>query len=147
MSSFIHQKLNGSEAVPSWRDESGCKQIAVGNCSTRLEDVNVANYLIFALSRLITVDGNLQIIDRKIKYGGNITLSDISGSKAVFSPIAIIHHSGQVTGSTTSGHYQADVLDVSSNKWIRTSDDNLPVVISESNVSDQGYIFLYKKTD
>ena len=66
MSSFIQQKLNGSEAVPSWRDESGCKQITVGNCSTRLQDVKVSNYLIFALSRLITVDGNLQIVDRKI---------------------------------------------------------------------------------
>ena len=64
---------------------------------------------------------------------------------AIFSPIAIIHHTGQVTGNTTSGHYQADVLDFTSNKWIRTSDDNLPVVISETNLTDQGYIFLYKK--
>ena len=74
-------------------------------------------------------DGNLHIVDRKLKVGGNMTLSDISGSNAVFSPIAIIHHTGQVTGNTTSGQYQADLLDVTSNKWI----------------TDQGYIILYKK--
>jgi hypothetical protein len=131
--------------VTGWRDESGCKQLTAGNCSTRLQDVKTTNYLLFVLSRLLRVDGNLHIVDRKVKVGGNMTLSDISGSKAVFSPIAIIHHTGQVTGNTTSGHYQADVLDVTSNKWIRTSDDNLPVEILESTITDQGYIILYKK--
>ena len=56
-------------------------------------------------------------------------------------PIAIIHHSGQVTW----GHYQADVLDSKSNQWIRTSDDELPIKISESEITDQGYIYLFKK--
>ena len=60
-------------------------------------------------------------------------------------PIAIIHHSGNVTGNTTEGHYQADVLDSHSQQWIRTSDDDLPVKIDMRSVTDQGYIYLYKK--
>ena len=89
--------------------------------------------------------GNLQIVDRKVKVGGSMTISDINGCRAVFSPISIIYHTGQVTGNTTSGHYQADVLDEASHKWIRTSDDNHPMEISEAKLTDQGYIFLYKK--
>ena len=137
--------MNDSEVVMGWRDESGCKELTIGDYSTRLQDVTSTDMLLFVLSRLIRVDGNLQIVDRKIKIGGNLTISDISGSTAIFSPIAIIHHTGQVTGNTTSGHYQADVLDFTSNKWIRTSDDNLPVEIDEDIITDQGYIFLYKK--
>ena len=38
MSSFIQQKLNGSEVVTDWRDESGCKQLTVGSSSTRLQE-------------------------------------------------------------------------------------------------------------
>ena len=145
ISTFIEQKLNGSEAVTGWRDESGCKQLTVGSSSTRLQDVKATVYLLFSLSRLIRVEGNLQIVDRKVKVGGSMTISDINGCRAAFSPISIIYHTGQVTGNTTSGHYQADVLDFTSNKWIRTSDDNLPVEISESTITDQGYIILYKK--
>ena len=145
MSTFIEQKLNGSEAVTGWRDESGCKQLTVGSSSTRLQDVKATDYLLFSLSRLIRVEGNLQIVDRKVKVGGNMTISDINGCRAVFSPISIIYHTGQVTGNTTSGHYQADVLDEASRKWIRTSDDNHPMEISEAKLTDQGYIFLYKK--
>ena len=52
--------------------------------------------------------------------------------------------SGLVMGNTTRGHYQADLLDSITGKWVRTSDDELPVEISEMDVTDQGYIFLYK---
>ena len=136
MSTFIEQKLNGSEEVTCWRDERGCKQLTVGRSSTRLQDVKATDYLLFSLSRLIRVEGNLQIVDRKVKVGGNMTISDNTGCSAVFSSIAIIYHTGQVTGNMTSGHYQADVLDVASHKRIRTSEDNHPMEISEARLND-----------
>ena len=145
MSTYINQKLNGCEKVTRWRDEGGCKKQTTGNYSTRLQDIKKTNYLLFILSRLIRVGNQLEIVDRKVDIGGNVWLSDISGHSALFSPIAVIHHTGQVTENTTSGHYQADVLDSTSGKWIRTSDDASPLEISVSNISDQGYIFLYKK--
>ena len=145
MSNYIYQKLNGCEKMTRWRDGDGCNERTTGNYSTRLQDIKKTNYLLFILSRLIRVGDQLQIVDRKVEIGGNVWLSDVSGHSASFSPIAVIHHTGQVTENTTSGHYQADVLDSSSGKWIRTSDDAFPVEISETNISDQGYIFLYKK--
>ena len=53
-------------------------------------------------------------------------------------------HIGDVQGNETSGHYKADVRNLDGN-WYRTSDDMMPQKIIENDVSDQGYIFLYKK--
>ena len=39
----------------------------------------------------------------------------------------------------------ADVLDVKSNRWLRTSDDEMPRAITR--VTDNGYIFLLKRSD
>mgnify|MGYP006226804095 CR=1 FL=1 len=39
----------------------------------------------------------------------------------------------------------ADVLDVTSNRWFRTSDDEMPRPITK--VADNGYIFLLKRVD
>ena len=91
------------------------------------------------------LDGQLQIVDTKLPIGGNILLDDFSGRHGVFSPIDVIHHSGEVVQNTTRGHYQADVLHQSSNSWFRTSDDEPPAEITEADLTDRGYIFLYKK--
>ena len=39
----------------------------------------------------------------------------------------------------------ADVLDVKSNRWFRTSDDEMPRPITR--VTDNGYIFLLMRVD
>ena len=103
------------------------------------------DYIIIILNRLIKINDNLEIVDRKVPLGRNISLTDVDGHQGVFTPITIIHHSGNVTGNTTVGHYQADVLDSESRQWIRTSDDELPVLIAEKDVTDQGYIYLFKR--
>ena len=40
-----------------------------------------------------------------------------------------------------------DVLQKATNKWFRTSDDEAPVEIEQSDLTKRGYIFLYKKID
>jgi len=60
--------------------------------------------------------------------------------------IAIIHHSGIVTGNDTRGHYRADVKNQLSNTWYRTSDNDRPQKLSSQSVTKTGYIFLYKQT-
>jgi hypothetical protein len=64
----------------------------------------------------------------------------------MFSPIAIIHHSGNVRGDTTQGHYRADVKNREANCWYRTSDNDPPENLSEKGLTKMGYIFLYKKS-
>ena len=72
-------------------------------------------------------------------------LEDMKGNTGLFAPIAVIHHRGEIYGNTTCGHYQADVLDSLSNHWIRTSDDEAPIMISKEEITEEGYIFLYRK--
>jgi hypothetical protein len=147
MSSFIEENLNTFREVKNWRDEDGCKAKTVCRNRTRIKDMRNTDYLIFILSRLVKVDGHLEIINRMVPLGGDISLCDIDGVLGQFMPIAIIHHSGQVFGNTTRGHYQAYVLDNLTNQWNRTSDDEPPTQIERRDITDQGYIYLYKKIE
>ena len=98
------------------------------------------------LRRLISVEGQLQIVRTKVPVGRHILITDMSGQAQQFSPIAVIHHTGEVIENTTRGHYLAGVLQGQDNKWFRTSDDELPVEIKSSDLTERGYILLYKKT-
>ena len=129
----------------NWRDEDGCNKITMGRNSTRIKDVNKTENLIFIVDQLIKVDGNLEIVGNKVPLGAEIFLKDAEEKAATFTPIAVIHHSGQVANNTTHGHYRADVLDKKSNQWIRTSDEDNPVKISREEITEADYIFLYKK--
>ena len=146
MSSFIESKMNGSVLVQGWKDEDGCGKITDGGNSTKINKMNETNFLIFVIKRLISVEGQLQIVHTKVPVGGNILITDMSGQAQQFSPIAVIHHTGEVIENTTRGHYLADVLQGQDNKWFRTSDDEPPVEINSCDLTDRGYIFLYKKT-
>ena len=65
--------------------------------------------IVFILRRLISVDGNLEIVKARVPLGGDILLADIQGRKGTFTPISVIHHMGEVFNDTTRGHYQADI--------------------------------------
>ena len=71
---------------------------------------------------------------------------DRSSSPSKFSPIAIIHHSGTVSGQTTHGHYRADVENKETGEWYRTSDNEAPKKLLANGLTKRGYIFLYKKS-
>ena len=145
MAEFVTKKLSKSETRTNWRDEDGCNKITTGENSTRITDIDNTAYLILILDRLISIDGNLEILTRKIPLRDNIVLQDNKGKSGLFKPISVIHHKGEVVGDTTCGHYEADVLDKVSNQWFRTSDDMHPRKLLKHNVTEQGYIFLYKK--
>ena len=61
--------------------------------------------------------------------------------------MAIIHHSGNVVGETTQGHYRADVKNKDNQDWYRTSDNEPPQQLMKNGLTNMGYIFLYKKVD
>ena len=148
MKTFIEEKMNGYELIQDWRDEDGCNEKTAGKTSTRLSNVEDAEYIIFLIERLIQIEGNLEIKRTKVKVEKTeeITLTDNNGRSAKFFPIAIIHHSGNVIGETTSGHYRADVKNYNTNKWYRTSDNDPPEDLSRKGLTQMGYIFLYKKS-
>ena len=143
MSSYIEEKMNQFEIRENWRDEDGCGEITMGRNSFRIKDINKIKNIIFIIRRLIQFEGNLEIVKRKVALGGDIILKDVLGNSATFTPLAVIHHSGEVVNNSTQGHYQADVVDVESGQWIQTSDNEAPLRINEA--SDQGYVYMYKK--
>ena len=145
LSEFIENKLNGFEEVDDWRDEDGCKKITQGKTCTRIKDVGKTENIILILRRLISIDGHMEIVKTRVPLGEEILLTDIQGTTGTFAPISVIHHMGEVLNATTRGHYQADILDKQLNQWVRTSDEEAPVIISKSEITDQGYIFLYKR--
>ena len=97
---------------------------------------------------MIQVDQQQHIIRTQIRVDENeeVNLIDANGISAKFLPISIIHHRGNVVGMSTEGHYLADVRNIETSSWYRTSDNDPPVDITHSGLTKMGYIFLYKKS-
>ena len=75
----------------------------------------------------------------------NIKLQDTNDCEAIFEPICVVQHQGGLRGDGESyGHYTADVKEQRSGKWYRSSDNAVPVPINPSEVSQRGYVFLYR---
>ena len=134
-----------SSFIPDWRCEDGCKKKTGGNHCLKVMDVSKLMFLTTIVNRLQqTRDGTLKINDTKYSVTQNVTITDFGGQSAVFSPIAVIYHTGSVTrGNDTCGHYRADVRSPVTNEWFQTSDDQVPFKVSSP--SDQCYITIYKK--
>ena len=140
---LISETLNGSTLLPVWRCEGGCKKNIGGKHCTRIVDVSKIMFLTISVNRLDTKNG-LQILNTKCKVTEDVTVTDSHGLSAVFSPIAVIHHTGIITqGNDTCGHYRADVRSPVTDEWFRTSDDQVPFKVPSP--SDQCYITIYKK--
>ena len=148
MKHYIEDQMNGFKVVKDWRDEDGCGKQAEGRSRTRISNINEIEYAVFVVERLIRVDNQLHIMQTKIDVNQEeeVYLMDIKGNSALFKPIGIIHHSGNVTGQTTEGHYRADVKNKSTANWYRTSDNDPPKNLLGKDLTKMGYIFLYKKS-
>ena len=96
------------------------------------------------LRRLVDNGNGPTIIRNSVPLGLEARVSDLQNKSALFRPLAVIFHIGDVEGKETYGHYKADVRNLDGN-WYRTSDQMKPQKIQESEVSDQGYIYLYQK--
>ena len=141
MNDFVNEYFNEPNPVTNWRHEDGCGRRTEGNNFQRLKNIDNQEFFILLVTRL---KGEPLTIDRtKLEVTPTIDIKKTENSSVKFKPIAVIHHDGYVHGNDTRGHYMADILDHSSNQWLRTSDDAEPRSIN--SVSNQGYIFLYKK--
>ena len=70
---------------------------------------------------------------------------DNCGLEGIFEPIALIEHQGRMTSDGEGqGHYICDVK-TKDNYWFRTNDNQLPVHISQNNVSKKSVVVLYRK--
>ena len=60
----------------------------------------------------------------------------------------MIEFQGSVNSSGRSeGHYICDIKERSTQQWFRTNDNNLPVPIEVEDVSQMGYVILYRKLE
>ena len=143
MNEFINQEMNEPLKVDDWRHEDGCGKRG-GNTFQRIRKLDSLQYLLVIVKRLSQFPGQpLKINNTKLEVTPHIEIKKSETSFTKFKPIAVIHHDGYVSGNDTRGHYMTDVFDIKSGQWLRTSDDSEPSLIN--NVSDQGYIFLYKR--
>ena len=148
LKAYFEMKMNGYELRQNWRDEYGCNKVTTGKYRTKIADIRNTNYIVFVVKRLTKIDNQLLIRDTKIKAEVNdcISIEDSNGSTAIFTLLCITHHMGSVIGSSdTSGHYCADVRNYNDGKWYRTSDSNQPLDVTKNGLTDNGYIFLFKK--
>ena len=140
---FVQSKFNEPERYEGWKDESGCGRVSTCLKYSRIDSTIDIQFLIVVVKRLCLDErGNLTINQKKIELT-DLSLEATYGVSLNFKPIAVIHHSGHVIDKETRGHYMADILDIKTNQWIRTSDDDAPKAVLQP--SNQGYIYLFKK--
>ena len=73
-------------------------------------------------------------------------IRDAKGKDYWYQPISVIEHLGSLSSDGySSGHYRCDVLEKTSNQWLRTNDDCEPVQIDVQDVSRQGYAILFRR--
>ena len=71
---------------------------------------------------------------------------DASGGQTWYEAISVIEYSGRISpDGESAGHYFCDIKDNKTNVWFRTNDSRLPVPIESCNVSQNGYVVLYKR--
>ena len=154
MDDLVNDYFNAPHEKVWTHDKDGCGAKTYGQGFQRLKNIYQQEFLIFIVNRStksntnklninkakIEITPTIDIVECKNEYSTN---SEIS---IKFKPIALIHQKDNTIGSDTRGQYMADILDYTSTKWVRTSDDAPPKEINFSDVSNQGYILLYKNT-
>ena len=71
---------------------------------------------------------------------------DAQGTKDWYEVISVIEYRGRVIHTGESdGHYLCDVKDKRTNLWFRTNDNSLPIPVNINDVSQNGYVVLYKR--
>ena len=112
---------------------------------TALQDARNTNFLIMILRRAKYDQGRLVIVTNNVQATDNVSLTDINGRTAIFEPISVVQHSGVLRrDGTSSGHYTADIKSQTYHKWFKTSDNSIPQPVSVKDVTERGYVILYK---
>ena len=144
MSTYMIEKMEQPESIPDWRDEEGCGLRSTAMHYSKIENIDETEFIIVVLRRLVDFGNGPMILRNNVLVDHEVWLSDIQNRSSKFRPLSVIFHIGDVQGKDTFGHYKADVRNLDGN-WYRTSDDMMPQMIKEAEVSDQGYIYLYQK--
>ena len=146
ISDYLAAQLNQTSTVTDWRHQDGCGRKVMGIHSFRIHNIDEVQFITIIVNRIsYNLQGALTINNREIEVEPYVKIRGHDDKMVKFRPICVIYHIGHVIGNDTRGHYMADVLDVTSNRWFRTSDDEMPRPIT--NVADNGYIFLLKRVD
>ena len=136
--------MNLPQIVDEWRDEEGCGLKLGGQNCTKIVNVQESEFLIIVVKRMVNYGDGPKILRNNIPLGGDVEVEDLLSQTAHYRPLAVIFHIGEVEGSTAYGHYKADIRNTNG-KWYRTSDDMVPQQITEDEISEQGYIYLYQR--
>ena len=71
---------------------------------------------------------------------------DINGNSKSFTPLAIVIIEGTLEDNQFKyGHYLAEVKNMETGYWFRTSDASKPKCLAGKELSDLGYLYLFKK--
>ena len=71
---------------------------------------------------------------------------DVRGNQVQYEAVSIIEYVGSLSRTGQShGHYICDVKEKKSKIWFRTNDDQYPIQLPLSEVSQNGYVVLYKR--
>ena len=108
---------------------------------SQIHDISTAEYLTVILQRTKIIDGRETIVENEVHSTDTVVLFDSIGIRATYEPIAVIQHQGSINiQGQSSGHYTADIKN--GQQWFRTSDNDIPVAITPSQVSKTGYIII-----
>ena len=71
---------------------------------------------------------------------------DSEGFQDWYEAISVIEYNGRLSPTGESeGHYTCDIKENISNIWFKTNDSRDPIQIRVSDVSEHGYVVLYKR--
>ena len=82
----------------------------------------------------------------KFKIYIKFLLRDAFGLEAWYEAVSVIEFQGSINNRGGShGHYLCDIKDKITKKWFRTNDNSDPIQIRTCDVSQYGYIVLFKR--
>ena len=148
MQDCISMHFQNFETLKDWKDEDGCQKKG-GRRRVKLYDLDQTEYLVVVLNRLERLpNGDPDIISSKISVNreSKIKLMDINGNSKSFTPLAIVIIEGTLEDNQFKyGHYLAEVKNMETGYWFRTSDASKPKCLAGKELSDLGYLYLFKK--
>ena len=76
----------------------------------------------------------------------NLFFRDVQGNHDWYEAIAVIEYDGRLLSmGESAGHYTCDIKERISSTWFKTNDDQDPIPIHVSDVSQYGYVVLLKR--
>ena len=94
---------------------------------------------------MMCLSGNIHNIHIDPHYNKYI-FRDAEGSQVWYEAIAVIEYMGRLSQTGESdGHYICDIKESISNKWFRTNDNYTPIPIRTPDVSQNGYVILFRR--